>query len=136
MTGQSNLFSRFGFQVGPDGKIDNYTRGFFSKFTGRVGPAIPDLATDASWPQVAATTNGLINEFVAQGWIQKGFEADETSFASAIQAVTMIPAATEWGYAPYEVLRDEPRRASNSWRRKTPTASTTARSGSSSIARP
>ncbi len=107
MTGQSNLFSRFGFQVGPDGKIDNYTRGFFSKFKGRVGPAIPDLATDASWAQIAATANALIKEFVAQGWIQKGFDADETSFASAIQAVTMIPAATEWGYAPYEVLRDE-----------------------------
>jgi hypothetical protein len=107
MTGQSNLFSRFGFQVGPDGKIDNYTRGFFSKFKGRVGPAIPDLATDASWAQVAATTNALISEFVAQGWIQKGYNADETSFASAIQAVTMIPAATEWGYAPYEVMRDE-----------------------------
>ena len=107
MTGQSNLFSRFGFQIGPGGKIDNYTRAFFSKFKGRVGPAIPDLTTDASWAQVAATTNGLISEFVAQGWIQKGFDADETAFANAIQAVTMIPAATEWGYAPYEVLRDQ-----------------------------
>jgi hypothetical protein len=107
MTGQSNLFSRFGFQVSPNGKIDNYTRAFFSKFTGRVGPAIPDLAADASWTQIAATTNALIKEFVAQSWIQKGFDADETSFANAIQAVTMIPAATEWGYAPYEVLRDQ-----------------------------
>ncbi len=107
MTGQSNLFSRFGFQISPDGKIDNYTRAFFSKFKGRVGPAIPDLTTDASWAQVAATTNALISEFVAQGWIQKGFDADETSFASAIQAVAMIPAATEWGYAPYEVFRDQ-----------------------------
>ncbi|MFZ1109476.1 MAG: glycoside hydrolase TIM-barrel-like domain-containing protein [Rhodomicrobium sp.] len=107
MTGQSNLFSRFGFQVGPDGKIDNYTRAFFSKFKGRVGPAIPDLATDAPWAQVAAATNALIKEFVAQGWVQKGFDADETAFANAIQAVAMIPAATEWGYAPYEVLRDQ-----------------------------
>ena len=72
MTGQSNLFSRFGFQIGADGKIDNYTRAFFSKFKGRVGPAIPDLATDASWAQIAATSNALIKEFVAQGWIQKG----------------------------------------------------------------
>ena len=46
MTGQANLFSRFGFQVGPDGKIDNYTRAFFSKFRGRVGPAIPDLGDE------------------------------------------------------------------------------------------
>ncbi len=107
MTGQANLFSRFGFQIGQDGKIDNYTRAFLSKFKGRVGPAIPALAADASWAQIAATINALIKEFVAQGWIQKGFDADETSFASAIQAVTMIPAATEWGYAPYEVLRDE-----------------------------
>ena len=107
MTGQSNLFSRFGFQVGPDGKIDNYTRAFFSKFKGRVGPAIPDLAPDASWAQTAATANALTKEFVAQGWVQKGFDADETAFANAIQAVTMIPAATEWGYAPYEVLRDQ-----------------------------
>ena len=107
MSGQANLFSRFGFQVGPDGKIDNYTRAFFSKFKGRVGPAIPDLETDASWAEIAATTNALIKEFVAQGWIQKGFDADETAFANAIQAVTMIPAATEWGYAPYEVLRDQ-----------------------------
>ena len=43
---------------------------------------------------------------MAQGWVQKGFDADETAFASAIQAVTMIPAATEWGYAPYEVFQD------------------------------
>ena len=107
MTGQANLFSRFGFQVGPDGKIDNYTRAFFSKFKGRVGPAIPDLADDASWADVAVTINALIKEFVAQGWIQKGFDADETAFANAIQAVTMIPAATEWAYAPYEVLRDQ-----------------------------
>ena len=41
MTGKANLFSRFGFQVGQDGKIDNYTRAFFSKFKGRVGPTIP-----------------------------------------------------------------------------------------------
>ncbi len=107
MTGRANLFSRFGFQVGPDGKIDNYTRAFFSKYKGRTGPAIPDLQADASWAQIAVTTNALIKEFVAQGWIQKGFDADETSFADAIQAVTMIPAATEWGYAPYEVLRDQ-----------------------------
>ena len=107
MTGQANLFSRFGFQVGPDGKIDNYTRAFFSKFKGRAGPAIPDLADDASWADVAVTINALIKEFAAQGWIQKGFDADETAFANAIQAVTMIPAATEWAYAPYEVLRDQ-----------------------------
>ena len=107
MTGQANLFSRFGFQVGPDGKIDNYTRAFFSKFKGRVGPAIPDLADDASWADVAVTINALIKEFTAQGWLQKGFDADETAFANAIQAVTMIPAATEWAYAPYEVLRDQ-----------------------------
>jgi hypothetical protein len=107
MTGQANLFSRFGFQIGPDGKIDNNTRAFFSKFKGRVGPAIPDLPADASWAQIAATVNALIAEFVAQGWIAKGFDADETAFANAIRAVTMIPAATEWGYAPYEVLRDQ-----------------------------
>jgi GTA TIM-barrel-like domain len=106
MTGTANLFSRFGFQVGQDGKLDNYTRAFFSKFSGRTAKAIPDLAADASWAQVAATANGLIKEFVAQGWVQKGFDADEAAFASAVQAVTMIPAATEWGYAPYEVFRD------------------------------
>jgi len=107
MTGQANLFSRFGFQVGPDGKLDNNTRAFFSKFQARVGPAIPDLAANASWVQIAATINALIKEFVGQGWIQKGFDADETAFANAIQAVTMIPAATEWAYAPHEVLRDQ-----------------------------
>jgi hypothetical protein len=107
MTGQANLFSRFGFQIGQEGKIDNNTRAFFSKFKGRVGPAIPDLATNASWAQIAGTINALISEFVAQEWIQKGFDADETALANAIQAVTMIPAATEWAYAPYEVLRDQ-----------------------------
>ncbi len=107
MSGQANLFSRFGFQVGSDGKIDNNTRAFFSKFKGRVGPAIPDLATDASWAEIAVTINALVKEYVAQGWIQKGFDADETALANAIQAVTMIPAATEWGYAPYEVFRDQ-----------------------------
>jgi hypothetical protein len=107
MTGKENLFSRFGFQVGANGKIDNNTRAFFSKFKGRVGPAIPNLAADASWTQIAATANALIKEFAAQGWIQKGFDADETEFADAVRAVTLIPAATEWGYAPYEVLRDE-----------------------------
>jgi GTA TIM-barrel-like domain len=107
MTGKANLFSRFGFRTGPEGKIDNYTRAFFSKFTGRLGPSIPDLAPEASWAEIAATVNALIKEFVAQGWIQRGFDADETALANAIQAVTMIPAATEWGYAPYEVLRDE-----------------------------
>jgi hypothetical protein len=107
MTGKENLFSRFGFEVEANGKIDNNTRAFFSKFKGRVGPAIPDLATDASWAQIAATANALIKEFVAQGWIQKGFDANETAFADALRAVTLIPAATEWGYAPYEVFRDE-----------------------------
>ena len=107
MSGYANLFSRFGFQVSADGKIDNHTRAFFSKFKGRVGPAIPDLSADATWVDIANTTNALISEFVAQGWIQKGFDADETSFVSAIKAVTMIPAATEWAYAPYEVFRDE-----------------------------
>ena len=53
MTGQANLFSRFGFQVGPDGKLDNYTRAFFSRFAGRVGPAIPDLDANSSWAQIA-----------------------------------------------------------------------------------
>ena len=43
---------------------------------------------------------------MAQGWVQKGFDADETAFTNAIRAVTMIPAATEWGYAPYEVFQD------------------------------
>jgi hypothetical protein len=107
MSGQANLFSRFGFQTGPDGKIDNYTRAFFSKFKGRAGPAIPNLPADASWAQIAVTINALITEFVAQGWVQKGFDADGTALADAIQAVTMIPAATEWAYAPYEVLRDQ-----------------------------
>jgi hypothetical protein len=107
MTGQANLFSRFGFQIGADGKIDNNTRAFFSKFKGRMGPAIPDLPADASWAQIAVTVNALIKEFVAQGWVQKGFDADGTALADAIQAVTMIPAATEWAYAPYEVLRDQ-----------------------------
>jgi hypothetical protein len=107
MSGQANLFSRFGFQTGPDGKIDNNTRAFFSKFKGRVGPPIPELPADASWAQIAVTVNALIKEFVAQGWIQKGFDADGTAFADAVQAVTMIPAATEWAYAPYEVLRDQ-----------------------------
>ena len=106
MTGQANLFSRFGFQVGPDGKLDNYTRAFFSKFGGRVGPAIADVDANSSWAQIAATSNGLISEFAAQGWTQKGYDADETAYANAIQAVTMIPAATEWGYAPYEVFQD------------------------------
>src|SRR5579883_1983566 len=107
MTGQANLFSRFGFSIGADGKIDNNTRAFFSKFKERVGPAIPDLPANASWAQIAVTINALIKEFVAQGWVQKGFDADETALADAIQAVTMIPAATEWAYAPYEVLRDQ-----------------------------
>ena len=107
MSGKANLFSRFGFQVDGSGKIDNYTRAFFSKFKGRVGPSIPDLSADATWAEIAATTNALIKEFVAQGWIEKGYDADETALASAIRAVTMIPAATEWAYAPYEVFRDE-----------------------------
>jgi len=107
MSGQANLFSRFGFEIGADGKIDNNTRAFFSKFKGRVGPAIPDLPADASWQQIAVTVNALIKEFVAQGWVQKGFDADATALADAIQAVTMIPAAIEWAYAPYEVLRDQ-----------------------------
>jgi hypothetical protein len=106
MTGRANLFSRFGFQVGASGKLDNYTRAFFSKFKGRVGPAIPDLDANSSWAQIAATANALVREFVAQGWVQKGFDADETAFTSAIRAVTMIPAATEWGYAPYEVFQE------------------------------
>jgi hypothetical protein len=107
MTGQANLFSRFGFQIGADGKIDNNSRAFFSRFKGRMGPAIADLPVDASWAQIAVTVNALIKEFVAQGWVQKGFDADGTALADAIQAVTMIPAATEWAYAPYEVLRDQ-----------------------------
>ncbi len=106
MTGKANLFSRFGFEVGPNCKLDNYTRAFLSKFAGRVGLAIGDLDAGSSWAQIAAAANALIKEFVAQGWIQKGFDADETAFTRAIRAVTMIPAATEWGYAPYEVFSD------------------------------
>jgi hypothetical protein len=107
MSGKENLFSPFGFKTTPDGKIDNNTRAFFSKFKGRAGPAIPDLGTGASWTQIAVTANALVREFAAQGWIEKGFDANETAFADAIRAVTLIPAATEWGYAPYEVFRDE-----------------------------
>ncbi len=106
MTGTPNLFSRFGFQAGAGGKLDNYTRAFFSKFKGRVGPAIPYLDANSSWARIASTANVLIKEFVAQGWVQKGYGADETAFTSVIRAVTMIPAATEWGYAPYEVFQD------------------------------
>lgn len=105
MTGQSNLFSSFGFRA-RDGKLDNNTRAFLSKFKARVGASIPDLAPEASWPQIAVTINGIIGEFVAQGWIKKGFDANEAALANSIRAVTMIPAATEWAYAPYEVLRD------------------------------
>ncbi len=107
MSGQANLFSRFGFQIGPDGKIDNNTRAFFSKFKGRVGPAIPDLRRTLRGRRSPPRRTRVIKEFVAQGWTQKGFDADETSFASAIRAVAMIPAATEWAYAPYEVFRDQ-----------------------------
>jgi hypothetical protein len=107
MTGQANLFSQFSFQIGSGGKLDNYTRAFFSRFPGRIGPAIPNLDADASWAEIAVTANALINEFAAQGWVQKGYDADAVSFADAVQAIAMIPAATEWGYAPYEVFRDQ-----------------------------
>ena len=60
MTGTANLFSRFGFQVGADGKLDNYTRAFFSRFAGRIGPPSPISMRALSWAQIAATPNGLI----------------------------------------------------------------------------
>ncbi|WP_127076623.1 baseplate megatron protein TIM-barrel domain-containing protein [Rhodomicrobium lacus] len=107
MTGKDNLFSPFGFSVDRKGRVDNNTRAFLSKFKGRTGPAIADLESDASWTGIAATANALIREFVAQGWTEKGFDSNETAYASAVRAVTMIPAATEFAYAPYEVLRDQ-----------------------------
>src|SRR5579883_3077988 len=106
MSGQSNLFSRFGFEIGENGQIDNNTRAFLSKFTGRIGPAIADVDPDSLWDQIALTTNAIVKEFEAQGWIKRGFDANETALTNAIRAVTMIPAATEWAYAPYEVFRD------------------------------
>ena len=49
----------------------------------------------------------------------------------------MIPAATEWGYAPYEVFqRSDRQQVRSSLRRRMLIAFTTARNGSSSTARP
>ncbi|MGO9172006.1 MAG: glycoside hydrolase TIM-barrel-like domain-containing protein [Rhodomicrobium sp.] len=110
MSGVSNLFSRFGISITPEGKIDNNTRAFFSKYNGRTGPAIPNVAitgNDATdWTNIAGTLNAIIAEFAAQGWMQKGYDATETAYVNSIRAVTMIPAATEWGYWPKEALRD------------------------------
>lgn len=110
MTAASNLFSRFGFNVGDEGKVDNKTRAFLSKYSGRRGPAIADVtltgddATD--WMAIAGAANAIIAEFAAQGWIKKSSDANETAYANSIRAVTMIPAATEWGYTPYEVFQE------------------------------
>ena len=105
MAGAPNLFSSFGFKAGSTGKLDNNTRAFFSKFSGRIGPALPDVQLTGDdgkdWQTIALTANALIREFEAQGWIERGFDGDETAYSNAIRAVTMIPAATEWGYAPY-----------------------------------
>ena len=102
----ANWFSKFGFSVSPQGALDNNTMAFLGKFNGRCGPAIANVAAGATPPQIAVTVNQIIAEFVAQGWIAKGFNGDETDFSSAILGVTMIPASTEWAYAPYEVFRD------------------------------
>jgi hypothetical protein len=110
MAALSNLFSRFGFEVDGGGKADNNTRAFFSKYSGRRGPAIAAVTLtgddETDWMAVAGAANALIAEFSAQGWIKKGFDANETAYANAIRAVTMIPAATEWGYAPTEVFQE------------------------------
>jgi hypothetical protein len=106
MAGSPNLFPRFAFEVGADGKLDTGTRAFLSKFTGRIGPRIPDLPQNATWSDVAIAANALIREFEAQGWVKRGFDAEEHSFRHSVRAVTMIPAATEFGYAPYEVFSD------------------------------
>ncbi len=137
MTGQANLFSRFGFQVGLDGKLDNYTRAFFSKFGGRVGPAIPDIDVNSSWAQIAATSNGLITEFVAQGWVQKGFDADETAFAKCDPSRNHDPGCHRMGLRALRGVPGSNRQpVLRSLRRRMLTACTTARNGSSNTPKP
>jgi hypothetical protein len=98
-------FSRFGFKL-ENGKLDNNTRAFLSSLSGRIGGKIPNIANGDGVTTAAVVINAIAKEFTAQGWVKKGFDSEETDLISSIQAVTMIPAATEWAYAPYEVFRD------------------------------
>jgi hypothetical protein len=102
----SGIFSKRMRFVQPDGTLTLDARGWLSKFTGRIGPAIRDVPPDAGLPEIGQTLNLIIAECIAQGWIKRGSEAETQQLTNAIQAVCLIPAATEWGYAPYEVLRD------------------------------
>lgn len=107
MTGENNIFPRFAFRLEQGGKVDAATKAFFSRFSGRSGPAISSLTAGAGWSEIAQAANAILKEFAAQGWVKRGFDADETALAQGIRAVTMIPAATEWAYSPREVLRSQ-----------------------------
>ena len=107
--GQSNLFSKAGFSV-QNGKVDNNFKAWLSKYSGRCGPSIGDVTltgADSDWTSIANAVNAILKECAAQGWVSKANDPTETAYVNSIRGVTMIPAATEWAYAPYEVFRDE-----------------------------
>jgi hypothetical protein len=105
--GQNNLWPRFTLPVSPNsGKITNNYRGFFSRLKRRVGPAIADVL-DVSPPEdMGRALNEILAELRAQGWIDRDAADPGKYFSESIQAMTLIPAATEFGYDPREIVTD------------------------------
>lgn len=104
--GANNLSPRFSSPVEPGtGKITTPYRRFFSRLSKRVGPTIALVSQYSSSADFARAINAILAELRAQLWLENDTGNNDASrhIAAAIRAVTMIPAATDWGYSPTPV---------------------------------
>ena len=106
MTGAANLWPRFSAPTNrTDGKISTSYRAFFNRFKKRGGPAIATVLDVSPNADLARAVNEILAELRAQGWIGRELSAPGDGLAKSVQAVTMIPAATEFGYGLRQIRK-------------------------------
>ena len=101
--GANNLYPRFSLPVVPEtGQITIPYRRFFSRILKRVGPPITPVSQYSSNAEFAVAINTILTELRAQLWLDRtsGAEDATVQLGSALTAITLIPAATEFGYEP------------------------------------
>jgi hypothetical protein len=98
--GRANLWPRMSAPVDyKTGKISTNYRRFFSRFKKRVGPPIAPVLDVSPNADIARAVNEVLAEIRAQGWLDPEWSDPGNLLSKQIRAVTMIPAATEFGYA-------------------------------------
>lgn len=106
MTGRSNLWPRFSAFVDRRGWLSMAYKGFFSRLYQRTGARITRVSAASSNADKARAINAILAEMRAQGWIDASERSSGGLYAEAINAVCMIPAATEFGYGTRQIRYD------------------------------